>query len=127
MKGGRTEALAAFCRLRRLQEANEAGYCQCITCGKIVKWNECDGGHFIPRRYRGTELDPDNVWPQCIECNRYSTITRVEFAEKVAEKIGWKKVNSLEARKCDYNSPHYPSLVRQFTSEAEAVKREKGL
>ena len=43
-------------RLVRLKAANENGYCTCVTCGVIKKWNdEMQGGHFrnevrTPRR-----------------------------------------------------------------------------
>lgn len=123
----RDEAIRAFCKLRRLQEASDSGYVHCITCGKVVRWNECDGGHFIPRRYRGTEINPDNVWPQCVTCNRYGTITRREFAEKVAERVGWKKVKSLDAQKSLYIRRDYSELIRSFRSQIAKLRREKGL
>ena len=124
----RTKALKAFCKLRRLQEANEAGYVQCVTCGKPVKWNECDGGHFIHRRFRGTEVEHDNVWPQCVSCNRFGSITQKEYARKLIEKIGEERVNDLVALKYEsYPWRSYKVMAEKYDAEIRRLRKEKGL
>ena len=57
----RERALALFQKLRRIEEANEDGYVYCISCGKLMHWKEAQGGHYIPRANRATELEHDNV------------------------------------------------------------------
>lgn len=34
-------------KLRRMEEADDNGYCQCVTSGEWRPWQEMDGGHFI--------------------------------------------------------------------------------
>ena len=53
----RNEAISSFCRLRRLQEATDSGYVTCITCGKVVKWDECDGGTWSLDDIEGLRLN----------------------------------------------------------------------
>lgn len=57
--------------LRRMQEADEDGYCKCITCGDYRHYKEMHGGHFIERGKMSTKLDPMNIWPQCPGCNMF--------------------------------------------------------
>jgi hypothetical protein len=124
----RDKAVRAFCKLRRLQEANEAGYVRCITCGRIMKWNECDGGHFIHRRFRATEVEPDNVWPQCIACNRFGNLSLADYGERLAEKIGWERVNRLlKIRYSNTYRKNYQQLAKEFESEARRIREEKCL
>jgi hypothetical protein len=110
-----------------LQEANEAGYVRCVTCGKIVKWNECDGGHLIPRGVRGTEVEPDNVWPQCITCNRFGNISETEYAIALADRIGWDRIEALMAKRDAYERKDYLVLRNEYETRIREIRKEKGL
>lgn len=124
----RDTALRAFCRLRRLQEATDSGYVRCITCGRLVKWNECDGGHFIDRRHRGTELEPDNVWPQCMVCNRFMRGDKKEYRKALETKIGRERLEYLELVKINmYSCKDYRSLAKAFNTESRHIRRRKGI
>lgn len=124
----RDTALRAFCKLRRLQEANDNGYVRCITCGRIVKWNNCDGGHFIDRRHRGTELEPDNVWPQCMVCNRFMSGDKNEYRMALALKIGEERLGRLlKLKTFDHSHKDYQSLAKAFNSESCEIRRKKGI
>ena len=67
----RAKALETAQLLARISRANDDGYCTCVTCGHIGKWNEgFDGGHFIAKgNCSYWMLDPRNIWPQCKACN----------------------------------------------------------
>ena len=67
----RAKALEAAQLLARISRADDDGYCTCVTCGHIGKWNEgFDGGHFIAKGSCSYwMLDPRNIWPQCKACN----------------------------------------------------------
>jgi len=123
----RDDAIRAFCKLRRLEEATDNGYVRCITCGEIVKWNECDGGHFIPRAKRATEIEPDNVWPQCVTCNRFSGVTQTEYSDALTLKIGEERVKALKTKKNTEGKKDYAALAKSFESQARKLRKEKGL
>lgn len=128
MASERANCIQAFCKLRRLQEANHNGYCRCITCGAIVRWDECDGGHFHSRQFRGTEIDPDNVWPQCVECNRFGgSKTHDVYGVELEKKIGRQRMETLEVRKVSYVSHDYRRLTGKFLSMCKRIRKEKGL
>lgn len=64
-------ALEAAQLLARISRADDDGYCTCVTCGHIGKFNDgFDGGHFIAKgNCSYWMLDPRNIWPQCKACN----------------------------------------------------------
>jgi hypothetical protein len=123
----RTKAITAFCKLRRLQEANESGYVRCITCGQVVKWNECDGGHMVSRSNRATEVLHDNVWPQCVSCNRFEKVSESEFSEALTRAIGEDRVNAVLSMKNVSVKKDYTCLIREYQGLIRCLKREKGL
>lgn len=92
----RENALSNFQRLRRVEEANSDGYCRCISCGKIARWQDLQGGHYIPRAVRVTELDRDNVNPQCQQCNGFLNGNLTQYRYHLVRKIGEKRVQRLE-------------------------------
>jgi len=70
----RKEALKTLQLMKRVEMADDNGYCTCVSCGVVKKWNEMDGGHFIPKGKGGQNawaLVEENVWPQCKGCNGF--------------------------------------------------------
>jgi hypothetical protein len=67
----RAEALLAAQLLARVSAADDDGYCTCVTCDHVGKWNDgFDGGHFIAKGSSSYwSLDPRNIHPQCKPCN----------------------------------------------------------
>jgi hypothetical protein len=64
-------ALEAAQLLARISRADDDGYCTCVTCKHIGKYNDgFDGGHFIAKgNCSYWMLEPRNIWPQCKSCN----------------------------------------------------------
>ena len=50
------DAATILQRIVRMKAADENGYCQCVTCGKVGHWKEMDGGHYISRTYTQHKL-----------------------------------------------------------------------
>lgn len=67
----RAIALEAAQALARISRADDDGYCTCVTCGHVGKWNDgFDGGHYIAKGSCSYwMLDPRIIWPQCKPCN----------------------------------------------------------
>lgn len=63
------QAAVLLQKIRRIESADENGYCTCSSCGKKVHWKECDGGHWISRTKTATKIEPTNINPQCKGCN----------------------------------------------------------
>lgn len=96
-KSIRSTAMSNFQKLRRMQEANDDGFVRCISCGKAMHWKEAQGGHYIPRTVRPTEMDPDNVWPQCSQCNGVRAGNLHAYRSRLVRTIGEERVKRLEA------------------------------
>ena len=66
------KAAVALQELVRLKAADENGYCTCITCGVVKKWNEgMQGAHFFERGRTATKLLVENVHSACAGCNKW--------------------------------------------------------
>jgi len=58
------------CKIRwQVETKNTSGLVQCISCGSLVPIASIQGGHFISRQNRATEVEEDNIHPQCATCN----------------------------------------------------------
>ena len=66
------EALEQLQLLVRVKSADNNGYCKCVTCDTVSKWNDgMQGGHFISRGKTKWCLVEENVHPQCAACNGF--------------------------------------------------------
>lgn len=66
------KALELIQLLVRLKAADNNGYCECVTCGSVLMWNDgIQGGHFITRGSTKWCLSEENVHPQCRGCNGF--------------------------------------------------------
>jgi len=56
--------------LRRIEDSDDNGYCECATCGIVKHYKDgMQGGHFIERGRLSTKLRKENINPQCAGCN----------------------------------------------------------
>lgn len=96
-KNIRQKALTDFQKLRKIQESIN-GMCYCISCGRPIRLGDatCQGGHYISRQNRATELEPDNIWPQCSRCNVLLKGNPVAYRYNLILKIGEERVKRLE-------------------------------
>lgn len=101
-KSIREKCLSAMQRARRIEEADDRGYVVCISCGKPMKWMEAQGGHYIPRACRATELEPDNIWPQCPQCNGARKGNLLAYRYNLVRRIGRERVERLDNLRAAY-------------------------
>lgn len=75
-------------------------YCNCISCGKRLSLagtaGRAEGGHYVTRMCKVTELEPDNIHPQCHTCNCYFGGNEVAYRFNLVKKIGEDRVKRLE-------------------------------
>ena len=96
MPSPRQKAMTLFQKLRRLQCADSRGYDKCISCGKVMHYTKMDGGHYESRKCRATELEPDNVWPQCKYCNGTLEGNKIAYRNRLLAKIGPERLQRIE-------------------------------
>jgi len=86
-------------KLVRLENADDNGYCSCVTCGTTKHYKELDGGHFVSRRYTATRLMKENIWPQCKGCNGYLKGNPIPYTLFMIDMYGKEFVHELHALK----------------------------
>ena len=96
MPSAREKALTAFQKYRRYLLADGNGYATCISCGKVGHVSKMDGGHYESRKNKATELEPDNVWPQCKYCNGPLSGNHVAYRNRLISRIGMERLQRLE-------------------------------
>ena len=72
----------------------------CCCCGKVLSWNNVDGGHFIGRGrggYSGVYFDERNVHAQCKGCNMW-TQNNPDYRKFMLLKYGQDTIDELELR-----------------------------
>lgn len=63
------EVARVFQKAKRMEAADDYGYCLCCCCGDRHHYKKMDAGHFIGRKHNATVFDEMNVHPQCKSCN----------------------------------------------------------
>lgn len=81
-----------FSEYVRRSEADDNGYCTCITCGAFRRWEDMDAGHFI----HGTSfLIPELVHAQCKPCNGFGAGMLIDYEKYMIKTYGQNKVDEL--------------------------------
>ena len=116
-------------RLCRLASACDEGWCKCVTCGKVGRWDSMHGGHFLKRTKLATTLDPRNVNPQCVNCNKYNDGKEASYRKYLVERYGEESVLELEAKKLPSNHKwnKYELAVIKYDMNQEIKFHEKRL
>jgi 5-methylcytosine-specific restriction endonuclease McrA len=89
----------------RLRDTDDYGNGHCCTCGRLLKYEDSDAGHFIGRGRFGTRWDLENVHMQCTVCNRGSGAD-IKYYKFMLGKYGQAVIDRLDAQ----SARHAPSL-----------------
>lgn len=87
-----------FQRLVRMLNADELGNCTCVTCGKVLPWNDSgmNAGHFVSRSRHATVFHHINCHPQCASCNDHKGGNAARYEEFMVAKYGREAVDELK-------------------------------
>lgn len=56
-------------KLVRMKAADDYGYTQCVSCGRVEHWKGVDAGHYFSRRHTRLKCFEENIHVQCKRCN----------------------------------------------------------
>ena len=124
----KTSAWNWFSRWIRLTKSKH-GVCFCITCGSVHGIKDCDAGHYISRTHASTLYDVDNVFPQCIKCNRFHQGKSYEFRENLIEKIGEQRVLELEQRAKEFgddSTEYHKQIAEKYKRLVKEIEKKAG-
>lgn len=119
-----------FSQYIRLKAANDNGFCRCVTCGTMWRWNAIQNGHYIKREHMGTRFDERNCHPCCYHCNvtlmgnlkKYRQFIISQYGKDVLEELETKK-NSIEK----WTVSDYTEKIIYYKEKVKQLKIEKGL
>ena len=100
----KSKCLKALQLLRRLESADDHGYCSCASCGEYNHYKQMDGGHFIAKGCSSFwALEEENVHPQCKGCNGFGMkngVAAYQYQKFMVRKYGQEFVdNMIETRR----------------------------
>lgn len=87
-----------FSEFIRKRDCN-GGHGKCISCGKIITYNDSDCGHYVNRKHMATRFDEQNCNAQCRSCNRFDEGNIQGYRKGLIKKYGEKAVEMLEIKK----------------------------
>ena len=114
----------------RIRDADNNGYCRCISCGKIVHWKEADCGHFVNRSHMGTRYSERNCNAQCRSCNRFDEGNNIGYAKGLINKYGIKVINELEVKKhslSKLSAFDYQLMIEDYKKRIKDLRDQKGI
>ena len=62
--------------------------CKCVTCGKVLSYDDIDAGHALSGRHNAVLIDEELVYGQCQMCNRYNGGEKQAFKIFLVNKHG---------------------------------------
>lgn len=117
-----------FAKFIRLRDAMPNGTFRCISCGRILPYEESDCGHYINRQHMATRFSEKNCNAQCRKCNRFDEGNIQGYRRGLIAKYGEPTVLMLEAMKNQINKIsdfEYETLIEFYKKEVKRLKKEK--
>ena len=88
-----------FSKYIRVKYADKFGNVECYTCGKVLRWDEMQNGHFITRGCYSQRWSELNCRPQCVGCNVFLNGNYIEYTRRMIDELGRDTVDRLVAQK----------------------------
>lgn len=129
----RAKALKTLQKLARISAADDNGYCQCVSCGKVDHYKAMQGGHWLAKGSSSRwALEEQNVNPQCGGCNlhgmRYGTAAQ-QYTIWMQQWYGHDTVEHMLATKRDsvkFYKQDYLDMIADWEEQIKAHERRLG-
>lgn len=103
---------------------------RCISCGRVVPFDECDNGHYVNRQHMALRYSELNCSAQCRKCNRFDEGNIQGYRKGLIKKIGLEKVELLESMKYNTNKLsafELNAIAEDYKKKAMALKKQLGV
>ena len=100
------------------------GVFKCISCGRILPYEQADCGHYINRKHMSTRFDEMNCNAQCRSCNRFDEGNIQGYRRGLVSEYGEQKVLLLESKKNTtrkYSDFEYEILIKHYKEEIKKL------
>lgn len=119
-----------FSEFIRLRDSRDDGTFVCISCGRLLPYDQADCGHYINRKHMSTRFSEKNCNAQCRSCNRFDEGNIQGYRRGLIAKYGEPVVLMLEASKNQINKLsefEYKAMIDHYRKEVKRLKKEKGI
>jgi hypothetical protein len=125
------KAKTEFQKYVRMRDADDNGWVRCCTCNTAHRWNDCDGGHFIPANATAsTTYDERNCHAQCSRCNHFKSGNLIEYTLFMQSKYGNDVVHELREKSKEikkYKTFDYKEMIAQYKKQQKEMEKIKCL
>ena len=100
------------------------GVFKCISCGRILPYEQADCGHYINRKHMATRFDEMNCNAQCRSCNRFDEGNIQGYRQGLVALYGEQQITLLEAKKHNlrkYSDFEYEVLIKHYKEEIKKL------
>lgn len=100
---------------------------RCISCGRLISFEDGDCGHYINRQHMALRYSELNCHFQCRSCNRFDEGNIQGYRKGLIQKIGLQKVELLEAMKYQTNKLaafDLEAIAKEYKKKAAGLKKE---
>lgn len=124
----KTRLDTVFAMFIRLRDAMPNGMFRCISCGRLLPFDQSDCGHYINRQHMATRFNEKNCNAQCRKCNRFDEGNIQGYRRGLIAKYGEPTILMLEAMKNQINKIsdfEYRAMIDYYRKEVKRLKKEK--
>lgn len=114
----------------RLRDAMYGGMTRCISCGRVLPFDQMQCGHFFGRKNMNTRWDEQNCHSECVHCNCFDENHLEGYERNLIAKIGQSAFEDLCARAHGmrkWSGWELKDMIKHYTAEVKRLSREKGL
>lgn len=84
-------------KVRKRDSAN--GFFICISCQELKPVKQLNAGHYFEKSvYKSVRFDLDNIFGQCVRCNKYLSANLIPYRANLLIKIGEHRLRQLEQK-----------------------------
>lgn len=115
-----------FSMFIRLRDSNTNGTFRCISCGRILPFEQADCGHYINRKHMSLRFSEKNCNAQCRSCNRFDEGNIQGYRRGLITKYGEPTVILLEAMKNETNKLsifELEAMINHYRKEVKELKQ----
>lgn len=119
-----------FSEYIRLRDANNNGFCKCISCGDMWQWRIMQNGHYTDRRHIKTRYDERNCHAQCFNCNIGLRGNIEKYKRAIISKYGVQVLEELESAKRSFEKwtvADYQEKIVYYRDQVKIIRKEKGI
>lgn len=114
-----------FSMFIRLRDSNANDTFRCISCGRLLPFEQADCGHYINRKHMSLRFSEKNCNAQCRSCNRFDEGNIQGYRRGLIAKYGESTVILIEAMKNETNKLSVFELEYMIDHYRKEVKRLK--